>query len=391
MISVSNTEIKTQKRRVQIRMAQRAYRSRQEIEVSTLRERVMKLEDLVNNMGQMYLDLKHDAIASRVVNDHSEMATRLNDIVEKFLSMARHGDNNENELRIIAENPAPSAPSSRSRISAANQRGQKDFLRKEVKLADNIACENSAATPPRPFGSESSASEPTGIPENEESNEHMMSSLSDVTLFSSFLTQNSGLEPMFSAENRVNKKPLADRLNLVCASRAYSRLRDPSVTTTQLSRGFGFLLAAMSRDQITAYFKDYLDSLGASEVLDGWKAPTIILGGAGTHFSRRMPATNYETNVRVEESPAKGGRMGTISPKASLESKFQGEWYDSGDVEGFLETHGIKTECQSTAPGASPNLTNNGTQSETLWPSLPPGTVLVINESKLMKCELWSN
>jgi hypothetical protein len=65
----------------------------------------------------------------------------------------------------------------------------------------------------------------------------------------------------FTADRHVNNKTFAGRLDLACALRAYGRLKDPAITTAELSRGFGFLMAVVSRDQITAYFKDFLDSL----------------------------------------------------------------------------------------------------------------------------------
>jgi hypothetical protein len=81
----------------------------------------------------------------------------------------------------------------------------------------------------------------------------------------------------------------------------------------------------------------------------------------------------------------------SIAFKASLASGFQEEWFDSRDVEGFLEEYGVMIDSYFSTPTISQNLTQSGPQLQLSWGTLPPGTILAVDESKLMRCETNSN
>jgi hypothetical protein len=85
-----------------MRIAQRAFRLRQETEMSTLRDRVMKLDDWVNQLSQLYIQFRKDVITSGLSNNHPELVAQLKESTEKILLVARQG-NDESKRENIQE------------------------------------------------------------------------------------------------------------------------------------------------------------------------------------------------------------------------------------------------------------------------------------------------
>ncbi|KAI5843832.1 hypothetical protein DFP73DRAFT_478774 [Morchella snyderi] len=81
------------RRRTQIRLAQRAYRLRKETTISSLRNRVNELETAIDGMQTTFLELHDSAMSCLSKNpdapNHSSFGSNLKQLTEKFLGLAK--------------------------------------------------------------------------------------------------------------------------------------------------------------------------------------------------------------------------------------------------------------------------------------------------------------
>jgi hypothetical protein len=135
-------------------------------------------------------------------------------------------------------------------------------------------------------------------------------------------------------------------------------LLDPATDPERLLRTFRFALGISSRKRILSRFQKVLTRESGDDALEAWNIPFFYLGGAGTHYPRRDQQGNpvYPPNMRpVSEvlGPWPSQLSEVPHGERSLERLlvaigFDGEWFDSHDVEGFLRERGIFLEGHSS-------------------------------------------
>ncbi|KAJ5987855.1 hypothetical protein N7481_003065 [Penicillium waksmanii] len=81
-------ETPEERRRIQTRLAQRAYRSRQQASVESLRNRISFLETSVEKMSSAMLSFSDQLVQSGVLRSQSALTTNLRDTMKIFVSLA---------------------------------------------------------------------------------------------------------------------------------------------------------------------------------------------------------------------------------------------------------------------------------------------------------------
>ncbi|KAL5343055.1 hypothetical protein BJX70DRAFT_355516 [Aspergillus crustosus] len=83
-----------ERRRVQVRMAQRAYRSRKEANVSTLKDRINQLETAVKQMSTAVISFGDELVRSGALESHPDLLKPLGNTVQACLALPAlpHGD-----------------------------------------------------------------------------------------------------------------------------------------------------------------------------------------------------------------------------------------------------------------------------------------------------------
>jgi hypothetical protein len=278
---------------MQIRLAQRAYRSRKEASVSSLQSRVLKLESAVEQISAAFLSFSDELIQSEVLASHPRLTLRLRDTVQLCLSLAK-GANMTGDQNIAAN---VSSPSEESHSSSE----EKEPQRRQTSLA---------TSPPYRESTESEDSgtlQATGFRGTaEDKYPHEAPSL-DLSAF-------------------------IERLHFACLYEGYSALSDTAVGMDILQRPFRFLLRLMDRKRVTSYFEACLHAKASRKRLDEWKEiPYFKIGGAGTHYPRKTKASSNETLPRWEniQDP-------TSELPQEVKHELDGEWFDIQDLEGFL-------------------------------------------------------
>jgi hypothetical protein len=140
----------------------------------------------------------------------------------------------------------------------------------------------------------------------------------------------------------------ARRLTRAALEAGFHLLSSAHQRPAALNHVFRLSIPYTDIDQLRHRFKSIL-ARGTDEELDSWDSPFIHLGGAGTHYPRR----DAQGNVVARPNAWTVRRIGplssnmvraenTLEPSRSYDlnvdlTGFEGEWFDSFDVEGYLE------------------------------------------------------
>ncbi|KAF2839338.1 hypothetical protein M501DRAFT_784732 [Patellaria atrata CBS 101060] len=405
-------ETAADRRRTQIRLAQRAYRLRKETTISSLKKRVAGLQDTIDQMHNAFLQFNDKVIDSGEIKANTILAHSLKETTQIFISLARANAaaNEEFECEDLQEEEEP--------------KGQRN--RKGAPIASTK--ETHETTPlqrPEPvtvWGYTQTFSEPTSPSPSVERLEETTSVSKTINhvedserQYPQFFTQKSLIEalddasanPRNSMANmntfnvQISNDPPYDPIKTMSPTKSkyiapfsipYPLTRSPSVPYTysfhemtfarRLQRAAlesGFYLVAQSNirperfrhvfklsllhttpEQLLQRFR-YLLTQTTAESLEFYGAPFFHLGGAGTHYPQRDASGNIlprpnSYNVRaVGPWPISLARLERTDrmekdPDIVVDiAGLEGEWFDAHDVEGYLrEEKGIIINPQSS-------------------------------------------
>jgi hypothetical protein len=80
---------KSQRRRTQIRLAQRAYRQRKETTISSLKQQSSQLHSIIEQMNKTFLHFNDSVLKSGLLQLNSGLARELKHTTETFTSLAK--------------------------------------------------------------------------------------------------------------------------------------------------------------------------------------------------------------------------------------------------------------------------------------------------------------
>jgi hypothetical protein len=365
-------ETAADRRRTQIRLAQRAYRHRKETTISALKKRVSELERTIEKMNKSFLEFHDNAIDSGLVLSKPSLARQLKATTEEFVSLAKlasiDSDHEEEAANIAELEHSNQAEFSPNKLDYQNFGQSQDPVGDQYTLGFGFTFD----------GNDGSDADVEYIP-TDTSISGALVETNDSLKEWSFLNNDQQLNaevhiPTFNFENLLPpiQKPLkasvpytysfqettfARRLHRLCLERAFRVLTNPDIDPEFIKRAFRFTFSFSNRRRMLARFQELLKRK-AGESLENWNVPFFHVGGAGTHFPRldEQGRPIYPPNIF---SPAKA--FGPLAiPTAEmprdettieqlLESiGFGGVWFDSHDVEGYLRTKGIHLDGQSS-------------------------------------------
>lgn len=208
-------------------MAQRAYRARNQANMTALTRRVAQLETALERMSQAVVSFSDDLVQSDAVVVYPNLADRLRDTVETCLSVAKYGEegNHPEQSRESAGYSMEVPPSLHPSLSSNTE----DFL----------------------------------------------------ATYRSGQIYASGPD----AGNSIDVPQFIEHLRISCLHRGLVLLNNPSVSIDSLKRPFRLLLPLVPRETITAFFNARLHArLNRTQPEQFSEIPFFYLGGAGTHY-----------------------------------------------------------------------------------------------------------
>jgi len=399
------------RRRTQIRLAQRAYRHRKETTISALKERVSNLQNTIYQMNKTFITLHDNMVDAGILTSHYSLGRQLQAATEDFVALSKiaaaESDDEdekianltkdasaepepepENPKRAAAKGSSASASSSRpTRKAATNATRGRSFdqswtdadadleeVTQSIRHDEHHHTNNSLFALSQAVYAADDTSNLHGLNDlmsfNATIPETFFPDKDDIMTTTTMPTNKQAPDkvplerPLIPAYNNgsytysFQETTFARRLHRMCLERAFRNLTNPATDPGYIKRVFRFTFTFSNRKRMLQRFQEMLKRK-AGESLENWNVPFFRIGGAGTHFPRRDDEGNpiYPPNM---VSPAKA----FVGPQPYIEVEtprseaninemlenigFGGEWFDSHDVEEYLKTKGIFLDGQSS-------------------------------------------
>ncbi|EME46613.1 hypothetical protein DOTSEDRAFT_22662 [Dothistroma septosporum NZE10] len=375
------------RRRTQIRMAQRAYRQRKESTLDEMRKRVSELTNTAELMNKAFVDCRDRLAESGLTETHLldiREASKQYEILMKGVRnpgeeydpevfrrlphISTGSDQGKESTRPVAEpKNVPSwmdehvlHPTPRQKGSAEVGMGYTLYMQPADELLPNM---------PQPFDYFHHFEQPS---------QALVASTKPSS--AGFLNRSQSpcrmvtLPPELNAPRTYSfqESTFGRRLHRACLEKGYQLLLDPSRRPATYDRVFRLSLMSKNRDKLIEAMRGMLDQ-GAQDSLDA-KGPLIHIGGAGTHFPRRDQYGNIQPKKEAWNLGDVGPQTVSLLEHAARDNStadmnvsiagFEGEWFDPYDVEGYLREKGIFID--PTASFAEAEVL--------VWPSIPSET-----------------
>ncbi|KAG8411098.1 hypothetical protein J3458_016208 [Metarhizium acridum] len=285
-----------ERRKKQIREAQRAYRLRKESRISFLTKRVSELEQAIEDVSTTITTFSDSLLQSGVLAPHAHLTQCTRETLEKCLRLAKTTN--------VDDEGDASSSQSQSQVS--------DKEDPNLTIGHMHSLLPQPLTPPGTEGSETD-------------------------LHSQCAT-------------------FMDQLHMAILYHGYLRLTNPSVSAEGVRQKFRLLYPAMGRSNLTAYFAAALHAkISKTELAKQWKSvPFFQLGGAGTHYA--WPPELGPYTHRSRHWPAISVPLSHFS--SDIQKDLNGDWFDMQDLECFLMEKNVKLVAAASAGTAASSDSN---------------------------------
>jgi hypothetical protein len=385
-----------QRRRTQIRLAQRAYRQRKETTIANLKGQVSNLQATIEEMENIFLAYNDKAVASGLLQKNPDLAKDLKAATEAFIQLAKktHSsdseDHSDSEPEEIPRRPISSyqediaailGGSTNNPLSLSPEPRDASRNTEYIGLGYTQVFDDTLSHPPS--GSNSNS---LGSPIHPTAKSGMDGAMNMNFLDSPFTTTaaNANTNPLavaptassmqginrpvidLSAGDRADmltvrslsapytysfeETTFARRLQRAALERGFYLISNAELRPAAFLRVFRLSLLYHTRDTLLMKFRRGLAKT-TEEPLETYQTPFIHLGGAGMHYN----AGRIRNGYIVKPGPLQRQAIleSTESPGAVVDieldlSEYEGEWFDSNDVEGYLNEMGLQINPQST-------------------------------------------
>lgn len=369
----------TERRRTQIRLAQRAYRNRKENAITDLQARINDLKDVNNEINSAYQDLFNYASGRGLLAQAPEFGQQL----QRLQTLIKQTQEKDTPKDSEEESPE----------------GNSDDNVQEAQPAENTAPLEEEEAVPAPVPPEPQATqlwgglmvshEPVAQQQQQQQQQHVQAAVPNLDpsltnppaheyeIITAPTPENASFGPSLSVDpnfwgsaqanwathpwNRLtgprtmatNEWAFARRLHRYTCERAFSLVNMPNPPPARMSRVFGFVMLFETLDEIRARTRATLDRI-RDEPLNYWEHPFHQLGGSGTHFSDRDDGPGPSSLAGSSSYESTGFGMGPFNERTTRVrdtflgvsqyinmSGWEGTWFDAGEVETYLAQNGI--------------------------------------------------
>ncbi|TVY33627.1 hypothetical protein LSUB1_G006838 [Lachnellula subtilissima] len=345
-------ETAADRRRTQIRMAQRAYRHRKETTISSLEKQVQELRGTNEEMSNIFISLYDFAVGKGLLQREPEFGQQLQSTTER--NPKKH------------EEPESDRPKKKGRKSSPKTRQEKKAATPESKspvwggfpLGEQARAaveEIRMDYQPQNYESRSRQQDLQVITRPTEDNASFPWDFMDLQQYNVNLPSTEDFSQVFLPESQLplpdthsyTENSFARRLQRGAVEAAWQLVTNPSPPPGVFERVFGFCLTYESRESIIDRTKRQIRS-SSKDSLQNWRAPFINVGRAGTFYPLRdggdelMPKlrTGYSMGPFTEAIAQTQDEFLDESMRCNIPG-FEGEFFDANDVEGYLRGRGL--------------------------------------------------
>ncbi|TGO82187.1 hypothetical protein BPOR_0896g00040 [Botrytis porri] len=368
-------ETAADRRRTQIRMAQRAYRHRKETTISSLEKQVQELKGTNEEMNNIFINLYDFAISRGLLQREPEFGQQLQSSMQRFLALAKQNAGDENQ-RYEDDSPDNTTHESfdGAKHSFTRQSAQRPpppvLLSDEPTTAETIntwggytvSKDTSSEEEVRQMEyNQNDTEEPRQYEIISRATEENASFPFDLTSIQQYRveipspTSNDFLQGFYPhapvplpTTHSYFELSFARRVHRATMEEGYKLLTMPNPPHRLFEKVFGYCLKYETKQECVARFKRVLNT-SSKESLQEWRYPLVHLGGSGTYYPNQDPDTDNELMPKFRTGFSMGPFPTAFTPlleninsdmKCTLPG-FEGEFFDSNDVEGYLRGHGF--------------------------------------------------
>lgn len=385
-------ETAADRRRTQIRLAQRAYRHRKETTITGLKQQVSGLQATIEQMNSAFLALHDNLMDSGAMSGHGALSTHLKSVMDQFDQLATDATVEEDDdinspptKAVSKQKPKPSKAGGTAAVlntSPYRSVGDLDSDADELPLttmenandplyAYDDASWNDANTDVMQFHVHLPEAQVDLEAITQSNSLHLETKTNVPHSLSSSVPSSGGFYTYSFQETTFGR-----RLQRLCLERAFRHLTSPSTSPSYITRTFRFTFCFSNRQRMLSRFQAMLKRK-AGEALENFDVPFFQIGGAGTHFPRRdqhgrivMPPNMHGPERAVNapgfnvSSEAWSMRRRTVDTPRSERSVqdllehlgYGGLWLDSHDVDEYLKAKGIFLDGTSSFIEVDPQV-----------------------------------
>ncbi|MCJ1287651.1 hypothetical protein MMC26_007003 [Xylographa opegraphella] len=367
-----------ERRRTQIRLAQRAYRERKETTISELEQRVVDLQQTVSSMNQAFLGYNQKALSLGIVDWNPELGAALNSTIQHFFELARNAnvDSDAGQPRTCGGKMSEAAPSHESNTVRITNHDQRKYASAPLRTSSLPNLNYPASM----LGYDYNI--PDAGKNNYAHNDDRVEELHDYQdtrslgykwIYTSadmqpdyaevsplpvptpawIPTVDDGLKPTWTYS--FQESTFSRRLLRSSSERAYYLLTNPNAPKCEVDRVFRFTFHLYDIQKIATGLRKRLMKSN-KESLEKWNVPLLHVGGAGLHFPRVVPEDEDPLPVNWNSLQSVGPHQPENAEVTMCDENFpykapecanvEGEWFDSNDVEQYLRAKGLYLDGQ---------------------------------------------
>jgi hypothetical protein len=358
-------------------MAQRAYRQRKENTIDALQRQVHALQETIAQMNKSFHDFSHKLLHSTQLANSPQLARRLRTAAQHIALLSRSSqssgtpgssdshsmpecrDSDSGSLSPEYSSPHDEDPQSVPRQPTLYPRPrQVQIGLGYVQLLDESSSANEAYSPAAPVHPATTDGEATTIVDDDSymaqidppPSKSTSPGYAEIAASSSSSVLDT-ISPRTPYTYSTQEVTFARRLHRAALESAFHLLATAYQRPAAYSRVFRLSPLYHNRESLMARFRHML-TRQVDEPLEFLHAPLIHLGGAGNHYATgRIPnASVAKSGPAAQKVILQHSGIGS-DDGISLDldpDEYEGEWFDSHDVEGYLLDLGIPINPRST-------------------------------------------
>ncbi|OTB09351.1 hypothetical protein M426DRAFT_315915 [Hypoxylon sp. CI-4A] len=353
----------TERRRTQIRLAQRAYRNRKESAITDLQAKIDGLKEVNDEISSAYHNLFNYATQHGLLAQAPQFGQQL----ERLQTLVKKTQ--EQDILELGEEEGPEGNSDDGAQDTSNSNEETVPTLPEQPEAEQTQLYGGIVVSHEPVHEPIQAGTSHLDPALHNPQAHQYEIITAPTHDNAsfgfnmpFDTNLSNPDNSYWAQhpwNRLtgprtmsfNEWSFARRLHRNATEKAFTLISMPNPPPAKMTRVFGFVMLFETVDQIKTRTGATLDRV-RDEPLNYWEHPFHRLGGSGTHFSDEIAgpsslsgsstyqSSGFATGPFNEPTTRVRDTLLGVSQYINM-SGWEGTWFDSGEVETYLAKNGV--------------------------------------------------
>jgi hypothetical protein len=359
-------------------MAQRAYRHRKETTISSLEKQVRELRTANEQMSNIFIGLHDYAVGRGLLQREPDFGNHLKSTTERFLALAKSISSDENSKDEDGTSQDGSKPShSEADLEHVNRPVESKQINSEAPQPESLPALDTSLWGYQVTRDDNRNNEMDQINWNQQP--YMGTSRQDHQIISRATFDNASFGfDMFDNDNiqlyraeipeandyqsltafqeslpltktlAHHESSFGRHLQRAALESGFQMITAKNANPDLINQVFGFCLRFETRESIAMRLKRAMET-NSKDSLYAWRAPFVHLGGSGTYYPQNetlagpmMPKFKTGMSMGPFSSSVINTRETAMFDDFRINMPgFEGEFFDSNDVEGYLRGRGI--------------------------------------------------